>query len=971
MEFNCYEVLELPENETKLINIQKLFEDKKREWNKWKNQGTPKQQEIAKTYSENIKEIEDIIKDKELLKQHQNNFIKKQKQLKKEFFDELDSMISVLGSNEISESEFKTFINHFKNKLTETEVLDRLNKRGISKKNSTSTTSKKVKKETIDNSKLKEINDLLSFCNKKNLYDFLMVSKNSSTLVLQSKADDILTEARGKTDTQNSRNAKLAGLIKDVFKDEKSKEKYDNSISTKNLKVLDSVLKIAGADKVLTQEKIENILKIAKKNSIHKDDALEYIEEISKKRKWVILGDNTFSSLKLLECGFCGELADKEKQKKCNQCGEDLIQPCPICLNPTPTEQSACSKCGCKTGDRKEVELLMKKAEEAFIEKKYLEAKLKLNKVLSIWKKWDKAERKLQEIQETEQENKKILDRVLTLIKRRQYVEANSISNTHNILNFKKEIETNLNQAKSLVLQADKEKSKNYDKAIALYEKALFYVSDFAIAIQALKSIPLPEVKNLKHSIEKNKLTITWDTANISYVVVKNTTVPQNSNDGIMVVDTSTNIVVDKLNEELYYYAIFPKKNVIYETPTVIGPFFYPKDVTDYTYNATSQQIHIEWSLPKNCNHIEVYKKKGNGIKKNEGRKLTHSLTSLIDNDVGIDTPYSYFLIAVYTNKNQTFYSDGISIVITPTKLPIKINKLKADIIDDTIFLSWENIKDKVNVRKFETKPSFKEGEVISLQEMEDHGKNISLQTANSTQLKTLSTTTYFVIFSIKHQTVMVGNIIKVSTIKDVKKVKTYQVGDKIILTFIPPDGAKNFWVVYRYDRFVKDISENKNMFYKCNILEYQKNNKIELPIQEETNHYITVYTYDTEENTFSNGVEVLENAGEEIVVKYCLEIKKQWLFTGKRIEANIVLKTTEDIVLNDIVVVFKHNTVPLHINNGVIIKNMKTVKFENKQAGILVPPKYLNEEGYIKLFFKDQNKAVRLLPSAEKLIKL
>lgn len=45
-------------NEKNIVNIKKQFEDKKREWNKWKNQGTPKQQELAKTYSENIKEYD-------------------------------------------------------------------------------------------------------------------------------------------------------------------------------------------------------------------------------------------------------------------------------------------------------------------------------------------------------------------------------------------------------------------------------------------------------------------------------------------------------------------------------------------------------------------------------------------------------------------------------------------------------------------------------------------------------------------------------------------------------------------------------------------------------------------------------------------------------------------------------------------------------------------------------------------------
>ena len=624
MEFNCYEVLELDSNEKNTPNIEKQFEDKKREWNKWKNQGTPKQQELAKTYSENIKEIEKIINDKELLKQHQNNFIKKQKQLKKEFFDELDSMISVLGSNEISESEFKTFINHFKNKLTEKEVRDRLDKRGIIKK-SKSTSSKRAKKETMDGSKLKEVNDLLSLFNQKNLYEFLAVSKNSSILMLKSKADDILTQTRGKTDNENSRKAKLAGLVKDIFKDEKNKEKYDISLSRSNLKLLDSILKIAGADKVLTQEKVENILKVAKKSNIDKDDAIEYIEDIAEKRKWVIVGDNTFTSFKLLECGFCGELSDTENQIKCKSCGENLIQPCPLCSHPTPTEQPACSKCGCNTGDREEVELLMKKVENFIIQKKYSEAKLKLTKVLTIWRNWDKAEVKLQEIKKIEDDNKKIFNRVSDLIKKRKYVEANVVCTTHNILNFKKEIETNLAQAKNFVLQGDKEKNKNYDKAIELYEKALSYVSDFEMAKNSLKSIPLPAVKNIKHSIDKDNLTLTWDKSTISYVVIKNKTIPQNSNDGINIVDTTTNIVVDKLSEELYYYAIFPKRNVVYEKSINIGPFFYPKDIEKYNYNATDKQITITWEVPKNCIDVEIYKKRGNSIKKNEGVKLTHS----------------------------------------------------------------------------------------------------------------------------------------------------------------------------------------------------------------------------------------------------------------------------------------------------------------------------------------------------------
>jgi len=969
MELNIYEILNLDENETNLSIIKKQFETKKKEWSKWKNQGTPKQQELAKTYTSQLKEIEEIVNNSSLLKTHQIEYQKKQKEKKQKYFQELEDMISLFSSNEVSEEEYNILIKHFKNKLTENEINKELKKFGITKKsnNNSKKPKSKKKKETLENSKFNDINTLLEFVKAKDLYDFLGVSKNSSLSLILQKADELYKKIQGKTDTENSRKSKLIGYIKDIFKDEQGRKKYNNSLSSLNLKVLEAPLKAAGANKVLDDVKIKNLLKIAKRNNINEDDAIEYIEDIAQKRKWVIVNQTNINSVKLLECGFCGEIADNERQVVCNKCGENLIQLCPNCNNPTPTQDLVCSKCGFKTGDRKEVQTLLKEAKTLIVKEDYKNAKIVLNKILTIWPNWTEALNELDKINNIEKEYRNTLNNISNLIKQRKFFEADALSKKHNINNFKKDIENALNQSKSFIKQA--QTTPDNIKKIELYEKALSVVSDCNIAIIELKKVPLPAPKNIKYYIKGDTLKIEWDKNNFNYLVIKNTSIPQNSKDGVKVSDTSNNIITDKLDNKPHYYAIFPKRNVIYEKATILGPFFRLDEVKNLNYNITPTQISMKWENPDNCMDVEVYKTEGNIAKK--VKKITTQKTSFIDNDIKIDKTYTYLIIAKYKINNKIYETDGIKQTLTPTSLPQQIKNLKFEIKDDVVYLKWEKIKDQVILKQFDTRPSIAEGEVLSISEINKIGKEISIKTSTSAQLNTLSSTYYFVIFSVKQQIGIVGNIIKVSSLKDVSDVKTIPLATKISITFTPPSGAKDFWVVYRYDRFANSPKESGNIIQKFTIREFNKEKKVDITIQKEAIHYITIYTYDKEEDSFSKGVEVTENGGEEVVVKYYLKKSKQFLFFGKITSVDLILEANKDVFLEDVAVVFKERVVPLNINSGIVIKNMKKIKFNNKKAIISISQKYINENGYIKLFFKKENKVVRLLPAKEELIKL
>jgi len=985
-----YEILELDGKETNKNSILKKLEEQKRVWSKWKNQGAPKQKAKAEDYFGWLKEIEEVINNPELLKIERQKFLKLEKEKKESAYEALDKMIDFVGEKNIPDEVYKTFLKKMKGQLSQADIDARLKKKGytVGKKKTSSKKSKSSKKPKLESSKAKEIANKVTQLGKKDLYDFLGLRQNSSIKKLQERALDIWKETQGKTDTQNSRKSELAGTAKDIFSSKEKKEMYDNTLSATNLTVLDHFLEIAGSDGILTDDEMTKLLKAAKENNINIDDARAYIEEKVEKRNWKIMGAETYVPPKLLTCGFCGELADDEKQKRCAKCGEELIQPCPICKNPTPTEQAACSKCGCTTGDAPEIYSMMKKVEIFSRDKKFSEAKKTLHSVLALWYKWDVATKRLNEIEMLEKKQKKAYQSVVDAMAKRHYVQASRLVNDYiqefgknGLTKLQSEIELNLKKAKQFFLEAEKHKTaKEYEKAIALYDNALTIVSDYDSARNALSKMPIPLPENFTGKIVSGRVNLSWKTSGnekISYTIIrKENTIPKNVDDGKAVTKELYGIsAVDHTLEEgkIYYYGIFPVRNgVASQTGKNIGPYMIPGDVK-VEYKAGDKRVELIWSSPANVASVEVWKKEGKGpIKRGEGIKLSAGKNSLIDNDVVNEKAYTYLVVARYRDPlkdGQYLHAPGVTVLATPTAPPKEIKDLRAEIKDSKVFLTWTSVNDSVQIRQVDKKPPLQAGEIISLQSVEKIGTPVTVTSSNKAQATIGSQgNIYFLPLTIKHQTVVVGEPVKITTIKDVENLQSHQIGQKIILTFTPPVGAKSFWVSCRYDRFTKKPNESGTINKKYTIGEYRKNKQLEIEIDQNKKHFITVYTYDEKDHLYSGGRETLESCGNQELVKYHVATEKSF-FLRKVENVYVSLSSrTSNMILQDIVVVFKSTAVPLTIDDGETIKNMKKVSFEEGRAKINIPQKYWNQKGYIKLFFKNKNdsRQVRLMPAAE-----
>jgi len=983
---NFYEILELDENEINSKNIEKKIEEKRKIWNKWRNQGSLKQQELAKEYLSKISEIEKIIIDSNLREKHRKEFINKNRQKRKEAFEELDNIIMALSSNEMPKKQFEILKSQFKNILNEEEIKKRLSKSKITIITSEHNNSNKKAKPKLESSKEKEINELLSLLGKKDLYDFLSLSKNSSLQLLQNRAEEIWKESKGKTDIENSRKNKLAGEAKSIFSSSLNKEKYDNVLSTQHLKKLDKTLNVITANKILTQENISQLLKIAKKYGILEDEAQEYIEEVANKKKCSIIG--SFAKINIKSCVFCGEIIENEH--RCPGCGEEVIQKCPNCSKNIKITEKTCKNCGFAIADLKEIKKLLNNTEILISLNKYEEAEQVLNQIIKIWN-LQKAKEKLKDISLKKNEETLRLKEIENLINQNLYKKANEklleyiklYPSNENIKKLENDIKNTLKKVKSLSKEMEKYKQlKNYSLVIKKYEEICSLVKDYEEAKKILQNLPLT-VDNISYNKISNNLKIGWEFPlnGFSFLVVKKEkSPPLKYDDGKLVANTRALEVIDTEFEEgkIFYYSIFlVKDNIKFVQGKTLGPVFIPKPIKNVLIKGVDTKIELKWEIPEYCEEVEIYKKQTNNKFTKKNAKLIKPTTNFyIDNDVKNNLTYGYMFIGKYKDPitNKIIHSEETFFFTTPAPLPKPLENYDYKIENKKLFIDFKNNRENIVFAIIEEKPPFSSKEILNINNIQKYKLYNPVKNTIQIPLKTQGNI-YIVPFSIKNEIAIVGEIKEITFIEDVKNLKTQYKNSQLYIYFIPPAGAKHFLLTYSYDKFTNKIdnSINKKIY---SIEEYNKNGGyLVLDINNETPHYLCLYVYDKKNNNVSKGVQFLEYCGKKLKIKYKVKKIKKFIFFGSYKEVFIELETDvkDNFELKDILIFFKKESVPLDKKDGIKIRKMKKVKFENGIGRISIPKKYWNSKGYIKLFFEDNDNFnnIRLLPDREEKLKL
>jgi len=976
---NFYIILDIDPSITDWSTIQATIQSKRRSWSMQKNQGSPTARRKAERYLKFIPEMEVLLKEPDNCKKEAQAAIREQKQAKQVQFKELDELIKILNTNTVSTDDIKLLVRQ--TGISEKEVEERLKQRGIYLETTTKTSSKL---EFLEASVAKGIRDELNSLKLNSLYEFLNLehspkfTNRSSPKSLYERADEIYKDLSriGKTDTDTTLKMGLAGRAKSVFVNNKEKERYDNTLSAEILIKLDNPLEIVGRNKFIDTKGINSLLQEAKKLGATEAAAINYIEKYAEKRHWTIQVETKIPKLAI--CGYCNTLATSEQDKRCRNCGEELIQDCPKCGNPTLTEDNACNNCGCHTGDAPLVKSLLKDGKQLMQEGDVEQAISYFNRVLDYWPNWQLALAEKQQAELKKQEYAKKLNAIKGLIKAKKFVAGKALlEQFENNKTLEKQINDGLERAEQVYKLAEKLRLSGKD-AFDKYEESLSYCVDFSSSLSAIANNPPPAPQNITAKWLTKSLRLSWSEVKgkISYHVIrKSGGLPINERDGDIIAETSVNTIDDTTIKSgiTYYYSVFSIRAGITSYKFIsTGPHLKTTDVEEIDYEIGDRQVTIKWQLPTGCIAVEIWRQKNSVPKcRGEGKIFISSSNYLLDTDLQNGQCYGYLIFAQYQHsENETIlYSKGISFIATPISPPKPITDLAETHDKHTVFLTWTipNDKIQVQIRQTQSIPNVTTGQIVS--NIEKIGKPVQITAKDKAQV-TLNTQgrVFFVPLTIIAKTAVVGNIISITTIDDISNLKSQCNGRNIILTWDWPTGASEVLVTYHHNYFPKYPEDNGITKIPVTSSEYQRNNCWELRSTIQKKHYFTIFIKDPTANIYSNGIKLLEPMGQEHIVSYKVVVKKPWF--GKK-TAWIEFTSEEDTPLEGLQVVRKNKYPPISKNDGIFVANIDRIIFMDKRAKFEIPN--IKESGYLKVFFKDDSyaKEVRLLPATKDKLKI
>ncbi len=1000
---NFYILLDIDPSVSDWETINAAIKDKRRTWSMEKNQGSPAARRKAEKNMTFLREMESLLKDTEGRKQQAIEARKEKDKERRERIDELIDFIKIMSSttDTVLHRDVKILVNKTGKLFTEGEVEKYLKKYGITV-GSESGKRKSKSRPKLEQSIAKGIRGELDSLNLKSLYDFLnfdhtpRLNVRSSPKSLFDRADSIYRELNrlGKTDSDSTTKMSLAGRSKSVFKTASEKERYDNTMAIDALSELEKPLEIAGRNKFIETAVLDELIIKAKKIGVTEDLAVEYIEDYVARRKWGIQKGKAAPKAQLRLCGFCDTLADTPIDERCKNCGEEFIQPCPLCGGPTPTENAACMNCGCSVGDAPLVKNLFRIANDAVSKGDLAKASDYLNRALEYWPGWEPAIVKKSEIDAIKKERSESLQKVFSLITNKKLTAAEAQLETHKLrlgyegtAKAQQLIREGLKRSQDSCDEADKlNKLGKEDEALDKYEEALSYCADFQVAQTAIKNNPPSPPENVNVRWVGQTMRLSWDRSKrhgkISYRVIrKNGSLPMNVTDGRLIAETSSSEADDNQVDigQPYYYGIFSvRAGIISPLSVKSGPHIRLGEAKDIQYEVGSQQISISWKLQNGSIGVEIWRREGLAPDKPlQGTKINFSGQNLIDTGLKNGRRYGYLIISKFrdpSGKAQFIFSKGKSIHATPASPPKPVLDLSVQLKNHIAFLTWTVPKGspEIQIRQTQSIPEIEPGLIISASKADKYGAVVP-STSNGTGQTGIRSQgrIYFIPLSIVSETAVAGKPVSITTIDEISNLTSYKNGRNIVLSWLWPEGATEVLLCHSNKSYPTVPSINNSTKVRITRSEYDRQGFWELHAATNQKYYFTVFVCDPSADIYSNGIRVLEAMGTESTVQYRIKTKRT-LLTRKLKNAWLEFTSKEDIILNHIVAVLKKNFPPVSKYDGTEIYEAKELHVENGKATLMIPDKYINSKGYIKVFFKRDsgNEGVRLMPfSKEKLL--
>lgn len=996
---NYYLLLDLDPSVEDWGVIEKRLLEKKRQWSTEKTMGNPASQRKAAHFLSISRDIEETLKNSEARAQEAKEARKQQEQERQTKFKQLDESIRVLrASGQCTREQIKQIGKLLGGSISEKEIEARIRKAGIPiVEENRGGSGPLPPRELIDQTISSRIKANLAISKHADLYDFLGLNPQSSPKSLWEKANETNKEILGigKTDPLSSACKELAGICLALFREEKEKEKYDNSRALEAMDELKDQIDLAGRDDgFISLKEMDELVKQARERGVQLDDARFYIENHARKRKWGVQPEEKLPSEDLKLCGYCLTLASSLTATRCINCGEPLSLACPQCGTQTPTQDKSCSKCGCHTGDAPVVNALFKEGKRLALDGDLAAALDRFDRALFYWPTWQELLGEKRKIETQRQEREADLSGMEEMVASKRLIEARSaldrfvrLRGSGGIESLRTRINENISKAEAALREGERRRvAGKAEEAIDKYEEALALCADFEQARQAMASCPPPAPADLRVEVTSTGLRLIWSEVkargSISYRVVRKAHgLPNNVADGARVGEGQTPRLDDIEVESgtPWYYAVYTLRGgITSRTSAGSGPHLVTSDVKNLTVRGGNREVILSWERPKGCKRVEVWRK--NDVvpsRPGDGSRVIVSGDSAHDTGLVNGKTYGYRTFAVFDDPKspgKEINTLGIGSSAFPVMPPDPVTDLKCALQGKTVVLNWTPIAGaSVQIRQTTAAPNSHSGLIIPLDQADRLGILVAASsTGNAHSTVTAQGRLYFIPLTVAGGIAVVGNVAALTTIEDVMNLKAQAVGRDIVLTWEWPAGIDEAIACFAHDGYPTDAINGHSTRVRIARQEYNRNNCWELRGAARRPHYFTVFAKASISDVCSTGANTFESMGQSVSVAYRVVLKKAFLSRAVE-QAWLELQCSARTSLSGLLVVGRQRNVPLSREDGTMIKEVSEVYFHDGKAQIKIPPEYLGKETYVKVFFKDSRDAqeIRLLPAPKEELRL
>jgi hypothetical protein len=269
--FNIFVLLELdPDERWSQEGFEKRLKEKQSEWMKLSNH--PQKAFAAKRSLERMPELRRIAANDAERAQHAAEAKKLKHAEQGERRNELDVALELLqAKGHLLEAELNGLVTQYANVASESGIRERLKVPVVKGEE-----APQSRKESLDPSKARDIEQKLHDLGKKDLYDFLGLNQANQPALLLDKAKALHdgVQKQANKDAAAILTSRLAGVCMQIFKTAADKELYDNSIADRAYAGLRKMMDLTTAhSKTINTVQIALLVRHAVQVGLDKDEA--------------------------------------------------------------------------------------------------------------------------------------------------------------------------------------------------------------------------------------------------------------------------------------------------------------------------------------------------------------------------------------------------------------------------------------------------------------------------------------------------------------------------------------------------------------------------------------------------------------------------------------------------------------------------------------------------------------------------